>query len=133
MGTAVVKAEAGDDDGEGRGPAAPFSKPCNCKKSRCLKLYCECFASGVFCGACNCVNCENVPRGDSAQSTPAGSKTPRSARQRHSDTEHTAHKRSRRADGGCFCKKSRCLKKYCECFEAGQTCGPKCRCEACLN
>jgi hypothetical protein len=24
-------------------------KPCNCKNSRCLKLYCECFAAGVYC------------------------------------------------------------------------------------
>lgn len=23
-------------------------KLCNCKNSRCLKLYCECFASGVY-------------------------------------------------------------------------------------
>jgi hypothetical protein len=28
-------------------------KPCNCKNSKCLKLYCECFAAGVYCeGAC---------------------------------------------------------------------------------
>jgi hypothetical protein len=25
------------------------SKKCNCKKSKCLKLYCECFAAGAFC------------------------------------------------------------------------------------
>ena len=29
---------------------------------------------------------------------------------------------------GCHCKKSSCLKKYCECFQAGITCGPNCKC-----
>lgn len=33
--------------------------PCNCKKSRCLKLYCECFAGGNYCDGCNCANCSN--------------------------------------------------------------------------
>lgn len=34
-------------------------KPCNCTKSQCLKLYCECFANGEFCNNCNCNNCFN--------------------------------------------------------------------------
>ena len=34
-------------------------KPCNCTKSQCLKLYCECFANGEFCNNCNCNNCNN--------------------------------------------------------------------------
>lgn len=34
-------------------------KHCNCKNSRCLKLYCECFASGRYCDNCNCVSCCN--------------------------------------------------------------------------
>jgi Tesmin/TSO1-like CXC domain, cysteine-rich domain len=34
--------------------------PCNCKKSRCLKLYCECFAAELFCDGCNCVDCQNT-------------------------------------------------------------------------
>ena len=32
---------------------------CNCKKCRCLKLYCECFAGGNYCAGCNCSNCSN--------------------------------------------------------------------------
>jgi hypothetical protein len=35
-------------------------KPCNCKNSQCLKLYCDCFANGEFCReSCNCQNCKN--------------------------------------------------------------------------
>lgn len=34
---------------------------CNCKKSRCLKLYCDCFAVGKCCTKdCNCINCLNT-------------------------------------------------------------------------
>lgn len=33
---------------------------CNCKKSKCLKLYCDCFAANEGCGPdCNCTNCYN--------------------------------------------------------------------------
>ena len=36
---------------------------CNCKQSRCIKLYCECFAAGVYCNqTCNCVDCWNNPK-----------------------------------------------------------------------
>ncbi|KAL9681355.1 hypothetical protein QQ045_013138 [Rhodiola kirilowii] len=34
-------------------------KQCNCKHSKCLKLYCECFTSGTYCENCNCVDCHN--------------------------------------------------------------------------
>jgi len=34
---------------------------CNCKKSHCLKLYCECFTSKLYCQGCNCTNCLNTP------------------------------------------------------------------------
>lgn len=33
---------------------------CNCKKSKCLKLYCDCFAGKMYCTpSCNCQNCIN--------------------------------------------------------------------------
>ncbi len=38
----------------------PLSKrSCNCKHSKCLKLYCECFSSGEYCKNCNCMCCNN--------------------------------------------------------------------------
>ncbi|THG09634.1 hypothetical protein TEA_022166 [Camellia sinensis var. sinensis] len=37
-------------------------KRCNCKKSKCLKLYCECFAAGLYCvEPCSCQDCFNKP------------------------------------------------------------------------
>lgn len=98
----------------------------------CFSLcsYCECFAAGVYCiEPCSCVDCFNKPihedvvlatrkqiesrnplafapkvirNSDSImEAADDSSKTPASAR----------HKR------GCNCKKSNCLKKYCECYQ----------------
>lgn len=52
--------------GRSTGPSAseseaegPRRKHCNCTKSQCLKLYCDCFANGEFCKDCNCKDCFN--------------------------------------------------------------------------
>lgn len=37
------------------------------------------------------------------------------------------------AKKGCTCKKSNCLKKYCECYGKGEYCSPSCKCVECFN
>jgi hypothetical protein len=35
-------------------------KTCNCKNSKCVKLYCDCYANKQYCNKnCHCVECLN--------------------------------------------------------------------------
>lgn len=105
------------------------SKQCNCKKSLCLKLYCECFAAGGFCGPqCACVNCNNAPGHEQAIQQAKIQILARSPTA--FDPKMHGERQNKK---GCRCRKTRCLKKYCECFQAGMPCGEACRCESCGN
>ena len=91
---------------------------CRCKNSKCLKRYCVCFERGDACrDTCECVNCENTK--DSAVAK----------QQRRA----AASRKRKVTEGGCTCKKSRCLKRYCDCFRAGIKCVAECKCIDCQN
>ncbi|XP_072079930.1 protein tesmin/TSO1-like CXC 2 [Arachis hypogaea] len=91
-------------------------KRCKCKKSKCLKLF------EIVIQVRKQIESRNplafAPKviaepeiGNDPNKTPAPAR----------------HKR------GCNCKQSVCLKKYCECFQAGVGCSLSCRCEGCKN
>lgn len=93
---------------------------CNCKKSKCIKLYCECFANEQYCVDCNCKRCFNKQ-----ERTKFRKPAVRKLLQR--DPEAFTK------DKPCNCSKSRCRKRYCECFAIGRKCTEDCNCVRCLN
>ena len=95
------------------------SDGCSCKRSKCIKLYCDCFASSRHCTAsCSCMNCENTLQHKQKAANDSGKRN---------------MKPSVIKSQGCSCVKSQCLKRYCECFRSGQLCTRSCTCVQCEN
>jgi hypothetical protein len=95
-------------------------KACACKKSKCLKLYCDCFKDGEFCGSsCKCEGCINTEQHEEAWP--------------ENVTGKVGKMRAKKQPVVCGCTKTACLKKYCVCFASGKICGSECKCEGCMN
>jgi len=111
----------------------PVKKPCNCTKSQCLKLYCDCFANGEFCSNCNCQNCSNNMEHEAERSKAIKACLERNPQAFHPKIGKTRGVAERRHTKGCHCKRSGCLKNYCECYEAKIMCSSLCKCTGCKN
>ena len=94
---------------------------CNCRNSKCMKLYCECFSAGQECTKlCRCIDCRNQ-KGSEWAKPQRGPATAKSVKIETGQSK------------GCSCRKSFCIKKYCECFQEGVLCTENCKCVECQN
>ena len=87
---------------------------CNCKNSGCLKRYCECFSRMKYCKY-------EKERTEAIKLYLV--KSPVSFKKINMDLNNIT----------CNCKKSNCLKNYCECFQFGLKCTYSCGCVDCKN
>uniref|UniRef100_A0A2S2PGR8 Protein lin-54 n=1 Tax=Schizaphis graminum TaxID=13262 RepID=A0A2S2PGR8_SCHGA len=108
-------------------------KPCNCTRSQCLKLYCDCFANGEFCYQCNCNSCYNNMEHEEDRAQAIRSVLDRNPNAFRPKIKSFVGQAERQHTKGCNCKRSGCLKNYCECFEARIACSQNCKCIGCRN
>ena len=116
-----------DDDITNPSMASKKLMGCNCKNSGCLKRYCECFSRMKYCNSnCQCKNCFNNINFEKERAEAIKvyiSKSPVSFKKINMDLNTIT----------CNCKKSNCLKNYCECFQFGLKCTYSCGCVDCKN
>lgn len=110
---------------------------CTCKKTKCLKLYCQCFAVRIYCGPnCRCMVCQNTmtyerERQEAIRNILSRNPQAFDTKFKKSVPDTLAPELAHKL--GCKCRKSACMKKYCECYAGSVKCSDNCRCVGCKN
>ena len=88
-------------------------RKCRCKKSKCLKLYCECFAAHVWCtpGTCGCKDCSNLSEFEDVRVSAIATALVRNIDAFAFKVTKAEKRRTMVTSSGCSCKRSLCLKK----------------------
>lgn len=95
--------------------------------------YCDCFANGEFCYQCNCNSCFNNMEHEDDRAQAIRSVLDRNPNAFRPKIKSFVGQAERQHTKGCNCKRSGCLKNYCECFEARIACSQNCKCVGCRN
>ncbi|VVA97812.1 unnamed protein product [Arabis nemorensis] len=107
-----------------------------------MSLYCDCFASGVLCIDCDCVDCHNNSENCDVREAALANVLDRNPNAYDGkpisipiDKRYEAAPVTKLGlrSKGCKCKRTKCLKKYCECFQANALCSDNCKCINCEN
>lgn len=121
---------------------------CTCKKTRCVKKYCECYSNKIFCYNCKCENCENKPNFINDNIKDNNTINKKETEEEINEDKYNNSTNNKQISETinddindnnskkliiCTCSKSGCNKNYCECFKAKVKCNNKCRCIKCLN
>ncbi|CAD8115761.1 unnamed protein product [Paramecium sonneborni] len=105
-------------------------KPCHCSKTNCLQLYCSCFHNRRQCTQeCRCFDCYNDGEHQDEVLKAVEQIKIKEQRASHHDLDSFDTKQF----WGCKCKKTKCLKGYCECFVRNKKCNSHCQCSDCQN